>query len=102
MQAREIVRYAKRNGLTLMRGGVGNTNKTHCARSVVYHMAFGPKNQGQYSIYFKRLPASMGVSEHQIESLERGFEYTNPIRVKGYDKRYYKMGQNVARLVGLA
>lgn len=98
VQAREIVRYAKRHGLALVRYGTGFNNR-HCARSVIRHAV-----KPEVSMYLEEINEAVGLTYEEMESLEQGFDYGNDPRNENAapSLKYFKIGQNIARLAGLA
>jgi hypothetical protein len=98
LQARSIVRLAKKHKLTLGRGGLGEGERTACARAVLRETS--GFNGSIYDNAFARL---LGVDREKLDGLEAGFE-GEP--VEGHDNsptflRYYKVGKRVAELAGL-
>jgi hypothetical protein len=94
IQAREIVRFAKRNGMTIRRMGVatlqdGCPSAGSCALFVLASMYGGDKNN-----ILSYLP---GITMYDLNSLESGFEGWG----WNTDNRYYRVGRNVAVLAGL-
>lgn len=98
-QAREIVRYAKRNGITIKNNRVAFPNL--CARGVLAHSVLTEKGVwGEQSIYHESIHQNLGLTEDDLDALETGFEgfWDRPDLLKN---RYYKVGQRVATLAGL-
>jgi hypothetical protein len=103
LQAREIVRFAKRTGIEMRRGW-----PSRCAKGVAKNM-YGLKSYAtdQY------LVNATGLKLVDIAALEMGFENW-PTHIMYYDgvsqkqlnnihkNRYYKVGKRVAELAGLA
>ncbi len=103
VQAREIVRFARRNGLILTRGGTGYY-KT-CVRGVLRNSLLSAETWKDISIYNPIVEEVFGLSSEDASALEEGFEGYPPLNSKWgkavRKNRYYKVGQNVARLAGL-
>lgn len=115
LQAREIIREANRQGVSLRRG-----DRRYCAVGVVARNVGMSDQSGGYQIAEK-----LGVKGDNITALELGFEgYNNDglaIQKHGYDvdmefserwitvqeadklrkSRYFKVGQRIAELAGL-
>lgn len=100
IQARDIVRYARKNGITLTRWEMGRDGKA-CARSVLAMMAIGKENfYKNYREYNSdEVRKATGLTSNQLLALESGFE--NWGAPSWGDKRYYNVGRNVAKIVGL-
>jgi hypothetical protein len=105
IRARDIVSYARKNNISFHRGDTGQ-----CARGVLAKMALGKNFNATFgTLYEESTNKAIGLTAHQLASLEIGFEGDVPpvLWDSGYlkkkvDKRYHKVGQNVARLAGLA
>lgn len=97
IQARNIVRYARRNNITICRGGVGWKNQA-CAYSVLGHMLFG-KFEGWDMQDIA--PKMNKRTNKDILALEAGFEGYCWGQQEYGKNPYYKVGKNVARLAGL-
>lgn len=95
IQAREIVREAKRQGLTLTRGGVGKENKA-CARAVLAKKHLG---RAQKLYFTPELAKAIGVTSQDLQDLEDGFEGFTPDEGAS---RYHRVGRRVAELAGLS
>lgn len=102
LQARTIVRLAKRHKMTLARNEVGFGDNI-CARGVVSYHANGRK----FQMYVPNTYNLLGVTEDAMDGLEAGFEgreiRSNRISqdFKVYE-RYRKVGERVAKLAGLS
>ena len=105
IQARDIIRFAKKNGMTLRRGGVATLIKAaegyrslssgSCAVSVLASM-HGFRSYTEIMSSYKD-----GKESFMIRGLECGFEgygieSNNPVYL-----RYYKVGQKVAKMAGI-
>lgn len=104
IQAREIVRYARRNGINLTRGGVNFPDL--CARGVLAHALRVEQGEeivdGDYVYMYKPDVAKhYGLTRDEISGLEGGFETRYHSEQPYHDRGYDKIGRNVARLVGL-
>jgi tRNA(Ile)-lysidine synthase TilS/MesJ len=98
IQAREIVRYANRHGLTLARYACGSDNQRQCARGIIRH-AVNKKT----SMYKEEINEAVSLTSADMDSLESGFDYGRYQRDENCapSLKYFKIGQNVARLAGL-
>jgi hypothetical protein len=76
-----------------------------CARGVLAHSVRMTRNETlEYGVYTRMydtdIPQTLGISWNDLEMIEQGFDF--PDNDRSYSKnKYYKVGQNVARLVGL-
>jgi hypothetical protein len=108
IQAREIVRFAKRNGMVIRRGGTATLRKAEakhtylqrgsCALSILssMHGQFGTYDlcDEQNDVRAKCLP---GITNDDLYALESGFEGLNG----NTTDRYYRVGRNVAKMAGV-
>lgn len=98
VQARQMARFAKRNKMTVKRSGFDGITVGyppdwgHCVLGVLSNMA---NTHAGYDIP----GVILGLDNKQRRSLEAGFENWDYPELKN---RYYKMGQNFARLMGLS
>jgi hypothetical protein len=100
IQAREIMRIAKRLGKKVVRKHA--TAEYGCARNVL--SAEMSRIHGDHiSIYGDELAELLGVPVEHLDALECGFEGSDPKgwRIPKKSMRYYRVGQNVAKLAGL-
>ncbi len=100
MSSPTIVDYANQNGLTLKRHSCGLSNLTHhCARSVIRH-SINPN----ISPYDNRVNEAVGMTMKEMDSLESGFDYGDQERDRrtAPSLKYFTIGQEIARLAGLA
>jgi hypothetical protein len=86
VQAKKILRHAKKHGITLTRGAGGVQFPNLCARGVLAHMMTGTDN------LYNDIP---GISPHIARALELGFEGHTFERVAPKYQRYYNVGQKV-------
>lgn len=98
LHAREIIRSARRQKVTLSRGG---SFSGLCAIATINSEIFGQQfsNEGNAK---ENLAAHFDVTVDDIQALEMGFEGWNDICYLRFMKNpYYKVGRNVAKLAGL-
>lgn len=100
IQARTIVRLAKKHGLELRRLGTGQPNgefRGHCARAVLAQTVGKDVTAVLYcDETTKLISEKFGLTSDEIQGLEGGFEGTEWQRI--YSKRYFKVGQRAYEL----
>lgn len=105
LHAREIIRCAKRQGITLTRarsGQRGLDDRKLCAVSVINNEIFAnPQSYGVHGEVSQNLAEYFGIDPDCICALEAGFEGWNRL-IDTEESPYYKVGQNVARLAGIS
>lgn len=89
IQAREMARFAKANGITVKQGGqssIQDKNLGHCARGVISHMV-------GYNAFGDVLEKNL--TESEVDAIEEGFEgwqnYSD-------NPTYYRVGENFHRI----
>jgi hypothetical protein len=105
IQAREIVRKAKRLGMPLRQGMTGCfRSEGGCAvaalvitKDMGYNNAYIEAHENDYV----DLAAKLGVTPQDIFALEYGFEDSACYHPGIEKNRYYRVGRNVAALAGL-
>jgi hypothetical protein len=104
LHAREIVRCAKRQGITLTPGRCGQAgldDRKLCAVSVINNEIFAnPQSYGVHGEVRQNLAEYFRVDPDCISALEAGFEGWDRLS-DTEESPYYKVGQNVAKLAGL-
>ena len=99
IQARNIVRLAKKYKLTLERGSTNRRpNRGACARSV---LAKHVDPNLIYSVYDDAIARKLGVEMDDLNALESGFEGWPLPNTTPLQRRYYNVGKHVAELAGL-
>jgi hypothetical protein len=103
LQARNIVRLARKQKMKIARGGLGRLhNRPAACALAVLRDEIG----SEYSIYDREFSDELGVSFEKLMGLESGFEgrvveTAEPYRQNADFRRYYKVGERVAKLAGL-
>lgn len=96
VQAREIIRSAKRQGITLTRWPESNLTTEVCATAVIRGELEG------HTIYApNRIANLLNMPEENILALSYGFEGYTVVPDYIRKNRYYKVGQRVAQMAGL-
>jgi hypothetical protein len=106
IDARNIVRYARRHRLRLQQGSIGNPafGDGFCALAIVGHMVLGPKTADNDWIFvqlkhedcFHEKLKEIGLTPAKLRSLEVGYE--DFPRYKAKNTRWYKMGVRVRKM----
>jgi hypothetical protein len=96
LQARNIIRSAKRQGITLTRWPGSNCTTKVCAAAVI-----GSEIEGNAIYAPDRIASLLNVPEDNIVALSYGFEGYRVVPNHLKKNRYYKVGQRVAQLAGL-
>lgn len=99
LQARELVRLAKRRKVKLKRMVVHYDNERCLGALILDVLGLDMKDFGYYRSGHKKHPA---FTTNQFRGLEYGFEGWNDENAEFLEKRYYRVGQKVAKLVGYA
>jgi hypothetical protein len=104
LHAREIVRCAKRQKITLTRestGKLGLQERNLCAVATINNEVFG-QPFSHFDNAQQNVADHFGVTLDDIRALEVGFEGWNlDCHAPFKENPYYKVGQNVAKLAGL-
>src|SRR6185503_5033544 len=96
VDAREVVRYAKRIGCSLSRYSDVRNCDHFCAVRCLFHMA----NKNWKKHRYEDLRKHFGINAEDFRAIEHGFEDWDFLP-KYVNNPYYKVGQNIARLAGL-
>lgn len=96
VQAREIIRSARRQGITLTRWPESNLTTKVCATAVIRGELEGD------TIYDSdRIADLLNMPRENVLALSYGFEGYTIVPDHIRKNRYYKVGQRVAAMVGL-
>lgn len=106
VQAREIVRAAKRNAIKMQHGSYDECAVGVLGLMVGYsfddYQVFHPLPEHNSEEKFYRIIArKAGRTYEDIRALEAGFEENQPYRDQHKGNRYFKVGERVAALAGV-